>query len=313
MNSKSALVVLREAIAARCQVESQTLTMLLAAFFAGLPVLIEDVPGVGKTTLARTLALACGLDFSRIQCAPDILPGDILGMSIWSIETRTFVYKAGPIMHQVILVDELNRAGTRTQAALLEAMEEGQVSIDGSSHLLPQPFFLIATQNPSGFAGTYQLPEAQLDRFGLLLRLGYPSNEPWVLQSNVEFVNRSAQEPAAVLMQAEIVSARSEVRLVTVTPVLYQYVSKILAASRSNGKISLGLSPRAGIQWLRLAQALAWGQDRRWVLPEDLLGSAELALAHRLIPSAESHLDGTARYSLVKDLLARVPLPNGVV
>ncbi len=285
---------------------------LLIGFFAGLHTLIEDIPGVGKTTLARSLAKSSGLDFGRIQFTPDLLPGDILGMTIWSQESRDFRFKAGAIMHQFILADEINRASPRTQTALLEAMQERSVTVDGHTHQLPDPFFVLATQNPVSFSGTFHLPEAEADRFGLSFSLGYPEDgdEQQIL---TRFRAEDPEESlAAVANPEDIVRLRRIVRQVHVDPKIVDYVVRISRSSRTNEYLRLGMSPRAAQHLLTASQSEALLSGREFVIPEDVRRTAPHVLRHRLYLTARAKTEKLTADVLIQRLLEAVPAPSGM-
>ncbi len=291
--------------------ESQIHT-LLVAFSAGLHVLIEDVPGVGKTTLARCLAASVGLDFGRIQFTPDLLPGDITGMTVWSPEKREFLYKEGAVMHQFILADEINRASPRTQSSLLEVMQEGSVTVDGRTRRLPEPFFVIATQNPMSFLGAFPLPEGELDRFGVSFSLGYP-----VEDDETEILSRfqeadPLQELQAVTSPKKILRIRETIRRVHVSEAVKRFIVRIAAETRSSGHLKLGLSPRASQHLMLAAQGEAFRQERDFVVPEDVLDLAQAVLSHRLILSAEARMESVHPREIVARILARVNIPTGL-
>ena len=285
---------------------------LLVAFSAGLHVLIEDVPGVGKTTLARCLAASVGLDFGRIQFTPDLLPGDITGMTIWSPEKREFLYKEGALMHQFVLVDEINRASPRTQSSLLEVMQEGSVTVDGTTHKLPQPFFVIATQNPVSFLGAFPLPEGELDRFGVSFSLGYPDSE-----DETEILSRfqekdPLQELEAVATPENILRIRESLRRIHVSDGVKRFIVDIASETRSSSHLKLGLSPRASQHLMLAAQGEALLRGRDFVIPEDVLALASAVLAHRLILSAEARMDSVHPQQIVTRILDKVKIPTGV-
>jgi MoxR-like ATPase len=291
--------------------EVQVRTLLLA-FSAGLHVLIEDVPGVGKTTLARCLAASVGLDFGRVQFTPDLLPGDVTGMTVWSPETREFVYKEGAVMHQFLLADELNRASPRTQASLLEAMQEGSVTVDGRTYRLPEPFFVVATQNPASFLGAFPLPEGELDRFGVSFSLGYPSKA-----EEVEILGRfqerdPLQELQPVTGPRELLELRRLIRKVHASAQLKAFIVGIAAETRASPQVRLGLSPRASQHLLLAAQAQAFFSGRDFLIPEDVLEVAPAVLAHRLILSAEARLQNASAQEVIRRLLSRLPIPTGL-
>jgi MoxR-like ATPase len=258
----------------------------LACLLAGGHLLIEDVPGVGKTTLAHALAVSLGLDFRRVQFTADLMPSDLIGVSVFERAKDAFVFHPGPVFAQVLLADEINRAGPKTQSALLEAMEEQQVSVENHTRKLPQPFFVIATQNPSDQLGTYPLPESQLDRFGLRISLGYPDRtSERELLAGEDRRGLVARLPA--LMQPdELVAAQAAVLKVTVSEPLLDYLQALIAATRDGRWFVEGLSPRAGIAVLRVAKARALMAGRGYVAPDDVQAILPQAVAHRLLPVA---------------------------
>ena len=285
---------------------------LLLGFLSGLHVLIEDIPGLGKTTLAMTLARASGLDFGRIQFTPDILPGDILGMTVWSMEKREFIFKEGAIMHQFILADEINRASARTQSSLLEAMQEQTVTVDGRTFTLPEPFFVVATQNPSSFTGTFLLPESQTDRFGVSLSIGYPAagEEVTILE---RFKVQNPIETVEPVTTGEVVTAfRNAVRLVHTDPKIDQFLVSIAEETRKSAKIRLGMSPRATQHLLLASQTNALTEGRDFVIPEDVLSSAHAVLPHRLILSAEAKVGSFTAGGVIDEALSKIPVPTGI-
>jgi MoxR-like ATPase len=286
--------------------------VLMVAFSAGLHVLIEDVPGVGKTTLARCLAVSTGLDFGRIQFTPDLLPGDITGMTIWSPEKREFLYKEGALMHQFVLADEINRASPRTQSSLLEVMQEGSVTVDGRTYKLPQPFFVIATQNPTSFLGAFPLPEGELDRFGLSFSLGYPDGE-----DEMEILSRfqeadPLQDLQPVCTPEILLGTRANIRRIHVAENVKRFIADIASETRSSSHLKLGMSPRASQHLMLAAQAEAFSQAREFVIPEDVLGLAPAVLAHRLILSGEARMEGIDPRQIVSRILGKVKIPTGI-
>jgi MoxR-like ATPase len=291
---------------------SETVDLLLTGFLAGLAVLIEDIPGVGKTTLARSLARSCSLDFGRIQFTPDLMPGDISGMSIWSQEAREFVFKPGAIMHGFVLADEINRASARTQSALLEAMQEGSVTVDGITHPLPQPFFLVATQNPLAFAGTFPLPEAQLDRFGLSMNIGYPHREHELAINRLALVEDAFSLVEPVMSAQDIIQLRAWCKAIRVDEKIHAYIVDIASQTRREGLLRSGISPRAGQHLLRAAQARALMAGRPYVLPEDVRSLAVPVLAHRLSASAEARINQKTEKEILSGILDRQSMPSGV-
>ncbi len=285
--------------------KERQLRLALACLLAGGHLLIEDLPGVGKTTLAQALAATLGLEFGRVQFTSDLLPADVLGVSIYQSGSETFRFHPGPVFHQLLLADELNRATPRTQSALLEAMEERQVSIDGQTHPLPAPFFVVATQNPQSAAGTYPLPEAQLDRFLLSLTLGYP--DPRAERELLQSGGRRAQAQAlpAACDPAGLEAARREVGEVHVSGPLLDYVQLLLAATRGSAHFQAGLSPRAALGLLSAARAWAWLEGRRSVWPDDVRAVFPALTAHRLLGRGS----GSPSPEGVQALLEEVPVP----
>ncbi|MEL7053487.1 MAG: MoxR family ATPase, partial [Cyanobacteria bacterium J06588_5] len=282
---------------------------LLAAFASGGHVLLEDHPGTGKTTLAKALAFSVDVAFKRIQFTPDLLPSDILGVSILDPEKRTFLFHEGPIFANIVLADEINRASPRTQSALLEAMAESQVSIDGTLHPLRDPFFVIATQNPIDARGTYPLPEAQMDRFALQFRLGYisPENEVEILSNQIESHPIEQVHPCVAI--EDIFRLKQQVKQVRVSPELKRYVVDIVNATRSADGVQLGASPRGSIALMKVAQALALFDGYDFVAPDHIKEIAEPVLAHRLVMEAQFRFSGQTAQQVVADILSTLPVP----
>lgn len=282
---------------------------LLVGLCAGGHVLIEDVPGVGKTTLARALAVCVKARFRRIQFTPDLLPTDILGGMVYSPNTGDFTFRPGPIFSHVLLADEINRASPRTQSALLEAMNEGQVSVEGDSHVLESPFIVIATQNPVEYHGTYPLPEAQLDRFALRLTMGYPlqDEEMEIVQGQRVSHPLDALEP--IITPAEVVEVQHATRDVVVAEDILRYITELVRATRHESRVRLGASPRASNTLYRCAQALAFVRGRNYTLPDDVKDLAVGVLAHRLVLDTKTQYAGTTNEDMVEDILAATPVP----
>jgi len=283
---------------------------LFAALLVEGHVLLDDVPGVGKTTLARAVARSLDLDFRRIQCTPDIVPSDITGVSIFDQRAGRFEYRPGPLMANVVLVDEINRATPRAQSSLLEAMQERQVTVDEATHPLPDPFFVIATQNPIELEGTFPLPEAQLDRFLFLLNLGYPSEvqEGEMLKLHgASTVDTATLDP--LFDRAALAGFRDAVRAVRIGDAVRGYIAAIVRATRGLPGVELGASPRASIALFRAAQARASIQGRDYVLPDDVKRQAPAVLRHRLFLDADAQMRGRTPAAIVNEVLARVPVP----
>lgn len=283
--------------------------LILTAMLAGGHVLIEDVPGVGKTTFANTLAKTVDCKFSRIQFTPDTMPSDITGSSIYNYEQHCFEYVEGAVMSNIILADEINRTSPKTQASLLEAMEEGRVTVDGKSHELPQPFMVIATQNPVMQRGTYYLPESQLDRFMMKLSVGYPQREDAVR------IVRNAVNKGTVLRTEPVINAdgvnrlKEECRNVIISDKLIEYAAECVEKTREHEKVQLGASPRALIAWVCAAKAYAFIAGRDYVLPDDLKYLAPFVLAHRLILRQYSSKDKIGEADIVNEILRKVRVP----
>lgn len=283
----------------------------MSAVLAGGHVLMEDVPGVAKTVLVRALAVSMGCTFTRIQCTPDLLPSDISGVSVYNQQTREFEFRPGPVFSQVIVADEINRATPRTQAALLEAMAEGQVSADGKTYKLQQPFIVFATQNPVEHEGTFPLPEAQLDRFMLKLSLGYPS-----ILAESELLERTRLAHPLESLQpvtdaATILRMQGAVKEIFMHEKVRDYLLRIVSRTRDSTHLSLGASPRASLALFRAAQSYAAVQGRGYVIPDDIKTLAHPVLEHRLIVNPESRLRRVTAHSVLRDIIAETPVPAG--
>lgn len=289
----------------------QPIRAALAAFLSGGHILLEDVPGVAKTMLARALAISSGCNFNRVQCTPDLLPSDVTGVSIYNQKTLEFEFRPGPIFAQVVVADEINRATPRTQSALLEAMAEGQVSVDGHTHKLRQPFIVFATQNPVEHEGTFPLPEAQLDRFMMRLSVGYPSI---IAEMNILELVRVAHPIDALspVTDAEmILQIQRMVREIFIHEKVREYLLRIVHRTRDHAHLSLGASPRASLALFRAAQGMAAVQGRSFVLPDDIKLLAPPVLEHRLILNPESRLRRVTVQAVLREILQEVPVPAG--
>jgi MoxR-like ATPase len=281
---------------------------LLISLVSGSHLLLEDVPGVGKTTLAKALARSIAGDFKRAQFTPDLLPTDILGSSVYSPRDGTFAFKQGPIFTNVLLADEINRASPRTQSALLEAMSERQVSIEGVTHVLPAPFLVIATQNPIEFHGTYPLPEAQLDRFGMRITLGHPAPEHEVDVLYSQFHHHPIDDVKPVLDGPAILELQSEARAVRVDRNLGQYLIRLADASRRHPSLKMGCSTRGMLSLFRIIQARAYQEGRDYAIPEDVKAEATHALAHRLALDTKAKYSGVKKEDIVREILESTPV-----
>jgi len=290
-----------------------SLTIALATILAGGHVLFEDVPGLGKTLAARSLAAALGLDFARLQCTPDLLPSDITGSSVFDPATRSFIFQPGPIFTDIFLADEINRTAPKTQSALLEAMAEHQVSVDGVTRKLPPSFSVIATSNPVEYEGTYPLPEAQLDRFMVRLGVGYldPADEAEVLQRRLER-RQEATKVSPVVDAATVQAMRAGVEAVTVDRDVVRYCVDLAAATRANQLLEVGASPRGSQNLLLLSRAMAVLAGRDYVLPEDVKAVAVPVLAHRLTLTPQAWAQGVSPEKIVSDILTVIPGPATV-
>ena len=283
---------------------------LLGALLVDGHVLLDDVPGVGKTTLARAVARSLDLSFRRIQCTPDLVPSDITGISMYDQRAGSFEYRAGPLSANVVLVDEINRATPRAQSALLEAMQERQVTVDDTTHRLPDPFIVIATQNPVELEGTFPLPEAQLDRFLFLLNVGYPDadDEDSILRIHGP-ANLRPETLETILSPAEIAKLREDVRGVRVGEAVRRYAVEIVRGTRRVDGVELGASPRAALALYRAAQAHAAIRGRAYVLPDDVKAQAVAVLRHRLFLNADAQMRGRTTTAIISEVLARTPVP----
>lgn len=292
------------------QGKRRTIDLALIALLAEGHLLIEDVPGTGKTTLARALTNSIGGHWTRIQFTPDLLPSDVTGVSVWNQSAGQFEFRTGPVFTNIVIGDEINRASPKTQSALLEVMEERQVTYDGVAHPVPRPFMVIATQNPVEHQGTYRLPEAQLDRFLMQIDIGYPDpvDEIKVIDLSLEGVVTEHLNPVIGVDEVRLMIGTA--KSVQVAPALKDYVVRIAGATRNDDRVQLGISPRATVALVRAAQAVAAASGRGYVTPEDIKGIAQPVLAHRLQVRAAAAAGGAERNRVIGDILATVPVPS---
>ena len=283
---------------------------ILICLLAGGHILLEDVPGVGKTTVARTLAGAVDLSFNRIQFTPDTLPSDVTGVSVYNMKTEEFEYREGAIMHQMVLADEINRTSPKTQAALLEAMAEGSVTVDGRTYKLPDPFMVIATQNPIEFVGTYALPEAELDRFMMKLSIGYPDPAGEIVMTRNHLLGKTAATVSKVIESSDLLRIKEEVAGVTVADSILKYADDIVCLTRQESRFVMGVSPRALILMVKAAQAHAYLDKRDYVIPDDIKAVAVNVLHHRITLTYEAKVAGERIDSVIyaNVLKAKIPM-----
>jgi MoxR-like ATPase len=289
----------------------QSIDLIVIGLLCQGHVLIEDVPGVGKTMLARSLAKSLSCAFNRIQFTPDMLPSDVTGVSIYNQATREFEFRAGPIIGQIVLADEINRATPKTQAALLEAMEERQVTVDGITHILPQPFMVLATQNPIEYEGTFPLPEAQLDRFLLRARLGYPSLSDEIHILEQQQLRHPIETLEPVFNTDEVLAAAEEVKAIYVSAPVKRYIVELVSRTRQSSDAYLGASPRGSLALSRSSQARAALDGRDYVLPDDVKALALPVLAHRIVVTPAARLREVSAERIVQEILQNVGVPGG--
>ena len=302
-------VLLRENLAKVIKGKTDTIRLLITALGAGGNVLMEDVPGVGKTTLAKALASSIDGKFSRVQFTPDLLPSDILGNSIYNQQESKFFFRPGPVFANILLADEVNRASPRTQSALLECMSEKQVSIAGKTSILPDPFMVIATENPVEYQGTYPLPEAQLDRFAMQLELGYPDEEAEMQLLFDRLTNDPGTKLKAVLNCDEVAQMQLAVQEVNIEKTVVHYMLSIVKATRHDTRITLGASPRALLLLSRCSQSYAFIQGRDYVLPDDVKAICTSVLAHRLVIENKVKYSGVSAIEIVEDIVKKTKVP----
>jgi MoxR-like ATPase len=297
--------------------KSAVVDMLITAFIPRGHVLLEDVPGTGKTILARAFAASLNLNFARIQCTPDLLPADILGVSVWrqpeefADKKGRFVYRPGPLVNQFVLVDEINRATPRTQSALLEAMAEAQISVEGKRLALPEPFFVVATENPIEFEGTFPLPEAQKDRFLLSLSIGYPnSDSESLILENQRRLTHPVTDIKPVVQANEVLPIQEAVSHIHVDAVVKEYLLALIGATRNEARLRVGISPRGSLALYRCAQAYAAVRNRDYVTPEDVKEMAPSVFRQRLLLSSEAIVRGIQPERIIQSILDTVPIPE---
>lgn len=289
--------------------KEEVVEKILICLLAGGHILLEDVPGVGKTTLARVLARTIDCSLGRIQFTPDTLPGDIVGMSVYNMKTGEFEHRDGVIMNQILLADEINRTSPKTQASLLEAMAEGQVTVDGESYKLPQPFMVIATQNPVEFLGTYPLPEAQMDRFMMRVSIGYPDRDQEILMAS-QFLSGQTPDTAQRVCSAEdILMLKKAVEEVEVNDIILGYIEDLIELTRKEPRFLLGASPRAMLALIRCSQAKAFLQNRDYVKPDDVKKIAESVLLHRLVLTSEAKIAKEDAAGILSSLVLKARIP----
>jgi MoxR-like ATPase len=289
----------------------QTMEFVLVGLLCQGHILIEDVPGVGKTMLARSLAKSLGCTFNRIQFTPDMLPSDVTGVSVFNQVTRQFEYRPGPLMTQILLADEINRATPKTQSALLEAMEERQTTVDGITHRLPNPFLVLATQNPIEYEGTFPLPEAQLDRFLLRIRLGYPSLNDEIKILELQQLRHPIETLEPVIVLEELLNMQQVVKTVYVAPMVRKYIVELARSTRDNADVYLGSSPRGSLGLFKSGQAWAAIHGRDYVLPDDVKAVSEFVLSHRLVINPSARLREISAAQIVQESLRSLPVPGG--
>lgn len=309
LNSQQKLQQLAACLSEVIRGKQEAVEVLITAILAGGSVLMDDVPGVGKTTLAKALAKSLDVAFNRVQFTPDLLPSDILGASIYNPVDGSFTFREGPIFCNVLLADEINRASPRTQSALLEAMSEAQATIEGVCHELPNPFVVVATQNPVDFHGTYPLPEAQLDRFLVYMNLGYPNAETELDILFDKAIAHPIDSVEPVLSRDEVVEMQATVRQVHVDRSVGQYIVELVTQSRADERLKLGVSPRGSLMMFRASQAAAFLAGRDHATPDDVQKMARYVLPHRVVLTSKSRYSSVSRAEIVEDLIKTVRVP----
>lgn len=309
MNDYDIIIKLKDNINAFFIGKEEVVENLLVCLLAGGHVLLEDVPGVGKTTLAALLARSIDCSFGRIQFTPDTLPGDISGVSVYNMKTGEFEYREGAAMHQILLADEINRTSPKTQASLLEAMAEEQVTVDGTVHMLPKPFMVIATQNPVEFLGTYPLPEAQMDRFMMRLSIGYPAREQEIELAAQVLGGKAPEQAEAVCTAEDILRLKENILQVTVCRPILGYIEDMITMSRQEERFVLGASTRAMLALMRASQGKAFMKGRDYVKPDDVKDVAMPVLLHRLVLSSEARIRKEDAASILKSIVLKTKIP----
>jgi MoxR-like ATPase len=307
-NQETYIDRLIDGLASVIQGKAGSIRRLVTALLAGGHVLMEDVPGVGKTTLAKALARLIGGEFRRIQFTPDLLPADVTGSAVYNPKEGEFSYRRGPIFTNILLADEINRASPRTQSALLEAMSEGQVTIEGTASKLAPPFLVVATQNPVEFHGTYPLPEAQLDRFMMRINIGYPDLDAELKMLTVQGDQHPLELLSALGQIDELVALQKKVRKVTVSAAVARYIVRLVAATRVENRLKLGVSPRGSLSLYGVCQAAAFMAGRSYVLPDDVKEFAVPVLAHRILVETKARYQGLTKEAVIKEIVGKTPV-----
>lgn len=293
--------------------QHEMVELLLAGILADGHILIEGVPGVAKTLTAKLMAKMLAIDFSRIQFTPDLMPSDVTGTSVFNAQTTSFQFRQGPIFSNIVLIDEINRAPAKTQASLFEVMEERQVTIDGHSYKMQNPFMVLATQNPIEHEGTYRLPEAQLDRFLMKINVGYPSLEDEIkilTQQNIQPITELVMQIESIISPSDLLEARKQVRAVFVEEKIISFIANIIFATRNDRSLYVGASPRASIALLNVSKAIAVLRGRNFVIPEDVAYSVIPVLRHRISLTPEREMEGTSADDVIKELLKKIEVPR---
>lgn len=289
--------------------KDEIIKLSVVALLARGHLLLEDIPGVGKTTLAKAISRSIGCEFNRIQFTPDTLPGDVTGITVYNPKTSEFNYVKGAIMSNIILADEINRTSPKTQSSLLEAMEEKQVTVEGNTYILDKPFMVIATQNPTEFLGTYNLPEAQLDRFMMRLSIGYPDASYEALLTKARLNGTGDVEQDEVVTKAELLSMQSQIDKTEVKDDVLDYIVNIVAQTRKSQSVELGASPRATIALTRASMAYAFVEGRNFVIPDDVKALAVPVLSHRLVLNVDARMNGITSKEIIEKILKKTPVP----